>query len=121
MSTVSEADERAPRVAVWGFVFSLVDCVLWLICVAGLFCLAGLSDAVALVLLLLVAPLSCVPSVPGLLLSLWGLVVARKRHAPQALAVAGVVLGIVGTVLTAICIADVIVPLLTQGMFPNDP
>jgi hypothetical protein len=43
-------------------------------------------------------------SIPGLVLSVRGLRLARKRQAPEGLAMAGLVLGIAGTVLLVLVI-----------------
>lgn len=104
---MSETDERAPRLAVWAFCLSLAGCAAWLASIATYFAvLADLGpDALSpLAWGLLASALN----IPGLLLSLRGLRIARKRCAPRGLAIAGIVLGAVGTVAALLYIALVI-------------
>jgi cytochrome c biogenesis protein ResB len=65
-----------------------------------------------------VVMLSSLLSIPGLVLSVRGLRLARKRQAPEGLAMAGLVLGIVGTVLLvlAVVFASVFFALFILGM-----
>ncbi len=108
MSTASEADVRMLRIAVWGFGFSLVGCLL------------GLGSFLGFALMMrsevgnpLVAPWGLL-SVPGLVLSLVGRRAARKRQAPRRVAGAGVVLGIIGTEILVLYIALLVI--LVQGL-----
>ena len=104
---MNEADGRTPRLAVWGFALSLSGCAAWLASVATFFAVRadlGPDSLSPLVWGLLASVLS----IPGLLLSLRGLRIARRRQAPRGLAIAGVVLGSVGTVATLLYIALII-------------
>ena len=112
MSTVSATDGRTPRLAVGGFAFSLAGCAAWLASVATFFAVRadlGPDPLSPLVWGLLASVLS----IPGLLLSLRGLRIARRRYAPRGLAFAGVVLGSVGTV-AALLYVVLIVLLIEQ-------
>ena len=98
-ASVSEADGRASRLGVGGFVLSMIALVPWSVAIAfavGL--LPDLSDpGSALSKVASVGMFSTVLSIPGWLLSRRALRVARKRQARTGLAKAGLVLGIVGT------------------------
>jgi hypothetical protein len=105
MSTLSEADQRAPRLAVWGFAFSLVGCVLTFVSPVALTSLDGDSSGA---IVLLVLPWGLL-SILGLTLSLWARRVARKRGESQAWVFYGVLFGIVGTAISLLYIATLIV------------
>jgi hypothetical protein len=98
-ASVSKADVRTPRLDVWGFMLSLIGLVPWLAAIAfavGL--LPDLAPGFAWSAAATVVMLSSLLSIPGLLLSRRALRLARKRQASEGLAMAGFVLGIVGTV-----------------------
>jgi hypothetical protein len=108
MRTMSETDGRTPRIAVWGFGFSLAGCVL------------GLGSFLGFALMMrsevgnpLVAPWGLLSS-PGLVLSLVGRRAARKRQAPRQWAKAGIVLGIVGTEILVLYVAWLVI--FVQGL-----
>ena len=96
---MSEAEERTPRLAVWGFGFSLVGCVLAFASFFGFTVMMAASSGRAWA-----APWGLL-SIPGLVLSVRSLRAARRRDAPRGWAEAGVVLGIVGTVVLVLYIA----------------
>ena len=91
MSTVGETRVRTPRLAVWGFALSLAAIVLSIVAMAVFTETPGELTATPPDLF------SGLLSIPGLVLSWWGLRVARKRHARRRWAIAGLVLGIVWT------------------------
>ena len=106
-------NQAVPRLAVWGFGLSLVGCVLSFGSFLGFaeMMRSGVGNP-------FVAPWG-VLSIPGLVLSLWGLRVARKRQAPRGRAKAGLVLGIVGTVVAVLYIAFVIWLIVSLIVSPN--
>jgi hypothetical protein len=104
MGSVSEADVRTPRIAVWGFGFSLAGFVLGIVSVETFFSL-GTSSNVAILLLALPWGLL---SIPGLVLSLLGRRVARRRCVPQSWVFYGVLFGVLGTVILVLYIASLI-------------
>ena len=100
---MNEADGRTPRLAVWGFALSLAGFVLGIISVATFFSSGEDSNIV----MLLALPWGLL-SIPGLVLSLWGRRVARKRCVPQSWVFYGVLFGSLGTVIAVLYIASLI-------------
>lgn len=115
---MSEAEERAPRLAVWGFACSLVALLQWLAAIAFALVLHSDLGAGSGPTPLIWSMLLSLLSIPGLVLSVRGLRVARKRQASEGLAMAGFVLGIVGTVVLvlAVVFASVFFALFIWGM-----
>jgi hypothetical protein len=101
---MSETDVRTPRLAVWGFACSLVGLMPWLVATAFALVLHSDLGAGSGPTPLTWGMLLSLLSIPGLVLSVRGLRLARKRQAPEGLAMAGLVLGIAGTVLLVLVI-----------------
>ena len=107
---MSEPDVRTPRLAVWGFAWSLAGFVLSFVSIADFVYMLYHPHAGGDLLFLhgnnRILPL--LPwgllSIPGLVLSLLGRRVARKRRATETWALVGIVLGSVGTMASVLYI-----------------